>query len=263
MRRMRETGAEHVWLDAPRLRRRERGSAGSRPSWRACRSHGIDPVTELIPVAPACHYACGGVATDLHGQSSVPGLFACGEVACSGVHGANRLASNSLLEGLVFSRRIAAAARRVAARRAGSRSPTTATGGAACRASLRGRAPARDDRARRRAAVARPGWPTAAAELAALAGRRRRGRPTSRPGRPPTCSPSAPPCWPRPASARRPAARTGARTSPSATTRRWSGHSTSPSTGGHPGSTFQPGASTGAARMTASRRPARRPASRS
>jgi L-aspartate oxidase len=73
-----------------------------------CRSYGVDPVTELIPVAPACHYASGGVATDLHGQSSVPGLFACGEVACSGVHGANRLASNSLLEGLVFSRRIAA-----------------------------------------------------------------------------------------------------------------------------------------------------------
>ncbi|MCW2758440.1 MAG: aspartate oxidase, partial [Nocardioidaceae bacterium] len=58
--------------------------------------------------APACHYASGGVATDLDGQSSLPGLFATGEVACSGVHGANRLASNSLLEGLVFSRRIAA-----------------------------------------------------------------------------------------------------------------------------------------------------------
>jgi L-aspartate oxidase len=58
-------------------------------------------------VAPACHYASGGVETDLDGASSVPGLYACGEVACSGVHGANRLASNSLLEGLVFGRRIA------------------------------------------------------------------------------------------------------------------------------------------------------------
>jgi L-aspartate oxidase len=106
MRRMRETGAEHVWLDA-----RSFGAA----KWErrfptilaTCRAHGVDPVTELIPVAPACHYASGGVATDLDGQSSVTGLFACGEVACSGVHGANRLASNSLLEGLVFSRRIA------------------------------------------------------------------------------------------------------------------------------------------------------------
>jgi L-aspartate oxidase len=71
-----------------------------------CRSHGVDPVTELIPVAPACHYASGGVATDLWGRTSVRGLYATGEVACSGVHGANRLASNSLLEGLVFSRRI-------------------------------------------------------------------------------------------------------------------------------------------------------------
>ena len=106
MRRMRETGAEHVWLDA-----RHFGAA----AWErrfptilaTCRSHGVDPVTELIPVGPACHYASGGVATDLLGRSSVPGLYACGEVACSGVHGANRLASNSLLEGLVFSRRIA------------------------------------------------------------------------------------------------------------------------------------------------------------
>jgi L-aspartate oxidase len=105
-RRMRQTGAEHMWLDA-----RHFGAA----KWErrfptilaTCRDHGIDPVTELVPVAPACHYASGGVATDLHGRSSVPGLFATGEVACSGVHGANRLASNSLLEGLVFSRRIA------------------------------------------------------------------------------------------------------------------------------------------------------------
>jgi L-aspartate oxidase len=73
-----------------------------------CRRNGIDPVTELIPVVPAAHYASGGIRTDLHGRSSLPGLYACGETACTGVHGANRLASNSLLEGLVFAERIAA-----------------------------------------------------------------------------------------------------------------------------------------------------------
>ena len=106
MRRMRETGRPHMWLDA-RGFGEEKWERRFPTILATCRGHGIDPVTELIPVAPACHYASGGVATDLSGQSSVPGLFACGEVACSGVHGANRLASNALLEGLVFSRRIA------------------------------------------------------------------------------------------------------------------------------------------------------------
>src|SRR5690349_3346916 len=105
-RRMQEEGKPHMWLDARHL-----GAAFWEKRFptilATARSHGVDPVTELIPVAPACHYASGGVATDLWGRSTIAGLYATGEVACSGVHGANRLASNSLLEGLVFSRRIA------------------------------------------------------------------------------------------------------------------------------------------------------------
>ncbi|MEU4566386.1 L-aspartate oxidase [Micromonospora sp. NPDC023956] len=100
------SGADHVYLDARHL-------GGVHLARRfptivaSCLAIGVDPATDLIPVAPAAHYASGGVRTDLRGQTSIPGLYACGEVACTGVHGANRLASNSLLEGLVFSRRIA------------------------------------------------------------------------------------------------------------------------------------------------------------
>ena len=73
--------------------------------YRLCREHGIDPVRDLIPVTPAAHYHMGGVAVDAWGRSSVPGLRAAGEVASTGIHGANRLASNSLLEGLVYGTR--------------------------------------------------------------------------------------------------------------------------------------------------------------
>jgi len=73
-----------------------------------CMNYNIDIATELVPVRPAAHYAMGGVRTDLWGRTSLPGLYAAGEVACTGVHGANRLASNSLLEGLVYGARAAA-----------------------------------------------------------------------------------------------------------------------------------------------------------
>ncbi|GGE45043.1 L-aspartate oxidase [Agaricicola taiwanensis] len=73
----------------------------------ACRSAGIDPVTQAIPIATAAHYHMGGVLTDADGRTSLDGLWACGEVACTGAHGANRLASNSLLEAIVFAARVA------------------------------------------------------------------------------------------------------------------------------------------------------------
>jgi L-aspartate oxidase len=73
----------------------------------ALRDAGLDPATELVPVAPASHYVMGGIVTDLDGRSQVPGLYAVGECACTGLHGANRLASNSLSECFVFGRRAA------------------------------------------------------------------------------------------------------------------------------------------------------------
>jgi L-aspartate oxidase len=97
--------ADHLWLDATALGRAvlERDF----PTVTAmCRARGIDPVTEPIPVAPGAHYACGGIAADMDGRTSVTGLFAVGEAASTGVHGANRLASNSLTEALIAGRRL-------------------------------------------------------------------------------------------------------------------------------------------------------------
>src|SRR5918998_258249 len=95
---------DHVWLDA----RHVADVTARFPTITAfCRDAGVDPAHDLVPVAPAAHYASGGVRTDLRGRTSIKGMYACGEVACTGVHGANRLASNSLLEGLVFANRIA------------------------------------------------------------------------------------------------------------------------------------------------------------
>jgi L-aspartate oxidase len=101
-RRLNARGLDHLWLDATGIP----GFAERFPTiFRACGAVGLDPTREWLPVAPAAHYLSGGVVTDLDGASSLPGLWACGEAACSGVHGANRLASNSLLEGMVFAAR--------------------------------------------------------------------------------------------------------------------------------------------------------------
>lgn len=96
--RLRETGDACVYLDARGVERlRERFPTVTE----ACRRAGIEPTREPIPVVPGAHYSCGGVSTDVHGRTELPGLLAAGEVARTGMHGANRLASNSLLEGLV------------------------------------------------------------------------------------------------------------------------------------------------------------------
>ncbi|MCW0216553.1 MAG: L-aspartate oxidase [Pseudonocardia sp.] len=101
-RRMAETGADCMFLDATALD----GFAERFPTvFASCREAGIDPRREPIPVTPAAHYACGGIVADVDGRTSVPGLYAAGEVARTGLHGANRLASNSLLEGLVVAER--------------------------------------------------------------------------------------------------------------------------------------------------------------
>lgn len=101
---MRAGGSDHVLLDLTHLPR-ERIERHFPTICARLRADGLDPATEPIPVAPASHYLMGGVRSDLRGATSLPGLFAAGEVACTGVHGANRLASNSLLECLVFGRR--------------------------------------------------------------------------------------------------------------------------------------------------------------
>jgi L-aspartate oxidase len=99
-------GISHVWLDARSLKS---GPAHVRfPTiYARCLESGLDMETDLIPVAPVAHYSMGGIRVDSYGRSSLPGLLACGETACLGIHGANRLASNSLLESLVFAGRAA------------------------------------------------------------------------------------------------------------------------------------------------------------
>ena len=102
---MAKSGVDHVLLDVTHMP--ERLTKARFPQiYRFCREHGVDITSQAIPVAPAAHYMIGGIKVNTWGESSLPGLYAAGEAACTGVHGANRLASNSLLEVVVFGRRI-------------------------------------------------------------------------------------------------------------------------------------------------------------
>jgi L-aspartate oxidase len=102
---MKKTHSDRVFLDVAHLPSRLITTRFPH-IYRFCQEHGLDITKGLIPVAPAAHYLMGGVQVNVWGEASIPGLFAAGETACTGVHGANRLASNSLLESVVFSRRI-------------------------------------------------------------------------------------------------------------------------------------------------------------
>jgi L-aspartate oxidase len=101
---MKKSGAPHVWLDI--THRNEAFLRTRFPQiFKTCRQFGLNLARDLVPVVPAAHYICGGVATTIAAETALPGLYACGEVACTGLHGANRLASNSLLEAVVMARR--------------------------------------------------------------------------------------------------------------------------------------------------------------
>jgi L-aspartate oxidase len=103
---MKINGEDHMFLDCRHLDK-EAFLAHFPTIYDKCISIGIDPMKDMIPVVPACHYMCGGIKVDEIGRSSISRMYACGESTCTGLHGANRLASNSLLEALVFGERIA------------------------------------------------------------------------------------------------------------------------------------------------------------
>jgi L-aspartate oxidase len=102
---MNKTGTDHVYLDVTHLPS-SRVTSRFPQIYRFCLDHDLDITTHPIPVSPAAHYTMGGVRTNTWGETNIRGLYACGEAACTGVHGANRLASNSLLETIVFAKRV-------------------------------------------------------------------------------------------------------------------------------------------------------------
>jgi L-aspartate oxidase len=125
---MHRTGAEFVYLDLTRM-----GEAFLKKRfpriYATCQQYGLDIAEDVVPVRPAAHYAMGGVKTDLEGRTTIPGLYAAGETAATGVHGANRLASNSLLEGLVYGARAGLAMAREAKPKAKSQAANAAAKG--------------------------------------------------------------------------------------------------------------------------------------
>ena len=102
---MKKNKSDYVYLDATKIK--DKFSQRFPTIYKNCLDLNIDPEKEYIPVAPAAHYTMGGIKTDTWGQTNLTNLYACGECTSTGVHGANRLASNSLLEGLVFGNRLA------------------------------------------------------------------------------------------------------------------------------------------------------------
>jgi L-aspartate oxidase len=138
-RRMLDLGVDHCWLDATGL---DHFDTRFPTIAEALHDAGLDPATDWLPIAPAAHYLCGGVLTDLDGATSLPHLWAAGEVSCSGVHGANRLASNSLLEGMVFGFRVIEAIERGTVNAEPTGAMRSLLGSAADAAAIGGRVPA-------------------------------------------------------------------------------------------------------------------------